>query len=101
MFIENKTEVSESYPDYLAISTSFPVPLLDPQEGKPDVGSELSEQWENLLDIIVLQFVGHPPGSMGFDFITLLPSHCSFVFVQLLLVFGCGVSFLVGSRVLL
>ena len=38
MFIENKTEVSESYPDYLAISTSFPVPLLDPQEGKPDVG---------------------------------------------------------------
>ena len=38
MFIEKKTEVSESYPDYLAISTSFPVPLLDPQEGKPAVG---------------------------------------------------------------
>ena len=40
-------------------------------------------------------------GGMEFDFIMLLPSHCSFVFVQRLLVFGCGVCFSVGSRVLL
>ena len=36
---------------------------------------------------------------MGFDFIVIVPlllSHCSFSFV-----FGCGVSFLVSSRVLL
>ena len=36
---------------------------------------------------------------MGFDFIMivpLLPSHCSFFFVS-----GCGISFLVGSSVLL
>ena len=63
--------------------------------------SELSQQQENLLGIIVLQCVGQPLGSVGFDFIMLLPSRCSFVFVQLLLVFGCGVFFLVGSRVLL
>ena len=49
--------------------------------------------------ISVLQSVSHSPAVMGFDFTviaSLLPSHCGFSFV-----FGCGVSFLVSSSVLL
>ena len=74
----------------------FPVPLLDPQAGKPDVGSKPSQQWENFFGIIILRFVGHPPGRYGFDFIVivlLLPSCHSFFFV-----FGHGVSFFGGSQ---
>ena len=47
-------------------------------------GSELTLPWENFCDIIILQFVGHPPGGMRFDYIVsapLLPSHCDFFFV--------------------
>ena len=43
-------------------------------------GSEPSQQWENFFAIIVLQFLGCPPGRYGFDFIMtapLIPSHCS------------------------
>ena len=49
--------------------------------------------------LFVLQSVGHPPGSMGFDFIViacLLSSPCGFFFV-----FRHEESFLVGSNVLL
>ena len=59
---------------------SEPSQLLDHQAGKPDGGSEPSQQWENFFAIIVLQFLGCPPGSYGFDFIMtvpLIPSHCS------------------------
>ena len=58
-----------------------------------------------LLCIIVLQFVGHPPDCMEFDFIVitpLLPSHCSpscrFTAASCL---GHGGSFLLGSSILL
>ena len=62
-------------------------------------GSEPSLQWVDFYGLSVLQFVSHPLGVVGFDFILiapLLPSHCGFSFV-----FGCGVSFLVNSSVFL
>ena len=55
------------------ILRGFPVPLLDPQAGKPDMGSEPSQQWENLFGIIVLQFVDCLPGGYG----TLFYHNCS------------------------
>ena len=61
--------------------------------------SEPSQQWENFFGIIVLQFVCHPPGSLRFDFIMivpLLPFSCIFFFV-----FGRGVSFCDRFNVLL
>ena len=36
-----------------------------PRLGNLTWGSEPSLQWENFCGIIVLQFVGHPPGSYG------------------------------------
>ena len=33
-------------------------------------GSELSLLWESLCNIIIIQSVGHPPGHMGFHYIT-------------------------------
>ena len=62
--------------------------------------SEHSQQRENLLGLLLFSslWVTHLAG-MGFDFIMIVPllqSHCSFFFV-----FGCGVSFLVCSSVLL
>jgi len=53
-------------------------------------GSEPSQQWKNVFDIIVLL------EGMGFYFIMivpLLPSHCSFFFV-----FGHAVSFFGGFQ---
>ena len=50
----------------------------------------------NFFGIIILQFVGHPPTGMGFDFIVivpLLPSWCSFFFV-----FGRRASFFRGFQ---
>ena len=44
------------------IPWGFPVFLLGPQAGKPEVGSEPSQLWENFFGIIVLQSVGHPFG---------------------------------------
>ena len=63
--------------------------------------SEFSLQWENLCVIIILQFVGCPPAGyhMVFDHVMkalLLTCHCGFFFV-----FGCKISFLVGSSLLL
>ena len=55
----------------------------------------------HFCDIIIFQSVGCPPGGMGFDYITIIPStikeeapsyHCVFFFV-----FSCGISFLVCS----
>lgn len=40
-------------------------PLLDPQAGEPDVGSEPSQQYENFCGVIVVKFVGHPPSRYG------------------------------------
>ena len=40
--------------------------------------SELSLLWENFCDIIIFQSLAHtasPPVSMGFDFITTVPSY--------------------------
>ena len=58
-------------------------------------GSDLSLLWENLCDIIIFQLlVSHPVG-MALDYIMNVPlllSCCGFFFV-----FGCGISFLVGS----
>ena len=50
-------------------------------------GSELSLLWENLCNIIILKFVGCPPGRYR-----ILSSHCDFFFV-----FGCKICFLVVS----
>ena len=36
-----------------------------PRLGSLTWGSEPSQQWENFFGIIVLQFVGHPPGGYG------------------------------------
>ena len=58
-------------------------------------GSEPSQQ-QNFFGGIVLQLVGHPPLSMGFDFIVIvyhLLSCCGFFFV-----FGCGVSYFGGFQ---
>ena len=77
----------------------FPVPLSDPQAGKLDVGFRTFTAVQDFVGIIVLQSVGHPPGGYGIWFYydcTLLPCHYSFLFV-----FGHGVSFLVGSGILL
>ena len=62
-------------------------------------GSELSLLWENFCGIIVFQFVSWPPGVYGFDFTVIVPlllSCCGFFFV-----FGCRISFLVGSSAFL
>ena len=59
-------------------------------------GSGLSLTWENFCDLSFNLWVTHPVG-MGFYFIViapLLPSYCGFFFV-----FGCSVSFLVGSSI--
>ena len=63
--------------------------------------SKSSQQWENFFDIIVLQFVGHPPGGYEILFhfiviVSLLPSSYGFFFI-----FGHGYLFLVGSSALL
>ena len=53
-------------------------------------GLETSQLCENFFGIIVLQFVGHAPGSMGYDFnviAPLLPSHHDF---SLSLNVGCS-----------
>ena len=55
--------------------------------------SELSVLWENLCSIIILQFVGHPPGGMGFDYIASPP----FLLISLwffLYAFSCRSAFL-------
>ena len=64
--------------------------------GSPTWGSDLSLLWENLCSVIILQFVGHPTGVMGLDYIVsppVLPTPLWF----LLYVFSCRRSFLVGS----
>ena len=72
------------------------LPMPDPQAGEPDVGSELSLLWENFCDIIILQFVGHPPGWYGiWLYCECAPPTISLWF--LLYVFGCRISFLIGS----
>ena len=72
-----------------------------PRLGSLTWGSEISQQWENFFGITFLQSVGHLPGRYEVWFYRECvppppPSHCGFV-----IVFGCGVSFLVGSSVLL
>ena len=72
---------------------------LIPKLGNLTWGSEPSKQQENCFGIIALQFVGHPSIGYGIWFYcdwSLLLSHYSFFFV-----FEYGVSFLVGSSVLL
>ena len=66
-----------------------------PRLGSLKWGSELSLLWENLCDIIISSLWVAHLASMGFDYIVnvlLLPSCCDFFFV-----FGCRISFLVGS----
>lgn len=59
-------------PNPLALQGRFPEDsqslLSDPQAGKPDKGSEPSQQCDNFFGIIILQSVAHLAG-MGFDFI--------------------------------
>ena len=59
-------------------------------------GSEPSQQWENFFGIIL--WVTHFSG-MGFDFIMIVPLLPSFH--GFFCVFGCKLSFLVGSSILL
>ena len=73
------------------ISWWFPVLWSDPQAGKPDIGFRTFTTVQEPLWYYL--------AGMKFDLIViapLLPSHWSFFFV-----FGCGVSFLVCSSVLL
>ena len=56
-------------------------------------GSEPSQQ-QNFFGGIVLQLVGHPPLSMGFDFIVIVYHLLSCFFF----VFGCGVSYFGGFQ---
>ena len=61
--------------------------------------SELSILWENFCGIIIFLFVGHPLNVYGiwvYCDCAPLPSCCGFF-----LVFGCRVSFLVGSSIFL
>lgn len=52
--------VIKSHWPSMSDSLGFPVPLLDPQAGKPDVGFRtFVQKWENLFGI-VLQSVGSP-----------------------------------------
>ena len=63
-------------------------------------GSELSQLWENFCNIIILQFVAHPPEWYGIWLYHLCaPPTISLWF--LLYVFGCSISFLVGSSLFL
>ena len=59
------------------------------------LGSKLSQQWENVCGITVLQFVGHSPGGYGMWF------YCDCTPPAFSFVFGCGISFLLGSTVFL
>ena len=55
------------------------------------MGLEPSQQWENVSDVIIHQFVGHQLTDMGFYFIMflLLPSHWGFfVFGHEISLFG-------------
>ena len=82
------------------IPWGFPVPLLGPRAGKPDMGSKPSQQWDTFFCIIVLQFVDHPPGGDGIWFY----HDCAppTVSLQLLLcLWMWGIIFLVGSSILL
>ena len=68
--------------------------MPDPQGEEPDGLRTLTPVGEP-LQYNYFPVCGSPTGSMGFDYITkapLLLSHCVFFFV-----FGCRVSFLVGS----
>ena len=58
-------------------------------------GSELSQQWEN-FGIIILQFVGHPPGKYGIWFYHVHPSYCLTVASSLYL--ECKISFFGGFQ---
>ena len=75
--------------------------MPDPQAGKPDMRGAQNLHNSGRISLVVLfssLWVVQPAG-VGFDFILftpLLPSHCGFSFI-----FGCGISFLVGSSVLL
>ena len=70
-----------------------------PRLGSLTWGSEPSLQWVNFCGISVGQSVSHPPTNYGIWF------YCDCapptVSLWLLLVFGCGVSFLVSSSVFL
>ena len=70
-----------------------------PRLGSLMWGSEPSLQWVDFCGITVLQLVSHPPSSYGIWFYC----DCSppTISLWLLLVFGCGVSFLVSSSVFL
>lgn len=46
------------------------LPVQDPQSGEPEVRSELLVFVENFCNIFILQFVDHPRGGIGFDYIT-------------------------------
>lgn len=66
----------------------------DPHRLRAWLGAQKSA-WDNFCNIITLQFVGHPPGHMGFDYIvsaSLLP-----IFVIFFFIFQHR-TFFVGSR---
>ena len=70
--------------------------VQDPQAGEPNMGLRTLTALENHCNIIILQFVGHPPRVMGLDYIASLPLlPVSLWFV--LYVFSYRRSFLVGS----
>ena len=54
--------------DQIPWTKGFPVLCQIPRLGSMTWGSEPSQQWENFFGIIVLQFVGHPPGGHGIWF---------------------------------
>lgn len=48
-------------------------PMQDPQAGSLMWGSDLSLQWENLCNIIIVQCMDSPPRNMDLNYITSLP----------------------------
>ena len=81
-------------------SVGIPPPVVSPPGCEAWCGAQNlhSNWWTFMVQLFSSLWVTHP-AVMGFDFIVtapLLPSHCSFSFV-----FGCGISFLVSSRVFL
>ena len=59
-------------------------------------GLEPLQQWENFFATTGLQFLGHPPRRYGNLILLLL---CPSYHVAMASVFGCAVSFLVGSSI--
>ena len=96
MLTMTRVSVSQFYESRNHILLAFRVRF--PADSK-SFCSEPLQKWENLFGIVILQFVGHPPGVYGICFY----SECASPTISQCL-FGCRVSFFfspTGSNILL